>query len=268
MFVSANVAADDSIFLKYGEKIYIQSEAKEKLWLTGGRDNGNKDVRVNNVYTEKDKSPHYEWVMVAEHPNNKHKGKGSYYLNEDQIDIKKGECVKYGDRVFLYTVGDKFKGKRWMQGSRGKKQDGVWCLNVFDLGKDDRNVVKNGNAMWQVRSNPGTGEPHLGNNKDPNEGLCVQNLSEVYLQNYGDGERWLQGGIGGGDKNVGTNNLMGNKGNSPEYKWILRRDIGNGEIKGAAVICAPKVAKGVWQKKGSNTNGESQTITFTSGISK
>merc|ERR1712226_868779 len=86
-----DVDPKDGQCIKYDDKIYIQSNRIDNQWLSGGRNDGNNDVKTRNIYEETNKRYHYEWIVAS--------SKSIY--GESQADPKSGECVGLRDNVYF-----------------------------------------------------------------------------------------------------------------------------------------------------------------------
>ncbi|CAB9512339.1 expressed unknown protein [Seminavis robusta] len=238
------------MYLKFGEFIYIQAMSEEFKWLSGGRGKGNDDSFTRHKYKNNDetkKDKHYRFKIQA---NDR--------VNPGKMD---GQCVKYGDWVYLWVTGDKEGHKRWLSGCRGDKQEGTKTNDV--QGNSDGEKLPNHYA-WQFRSNMGNGDVGA---PDPAKGNCIMDQSAVFIQNGAMKMKWLSNWE---KEEAKTRNYIQKSAQPTDkrFKWILRRLAGDGSTVTMtnAVACQPKAAKGAWVHK-HTSNGE-QTVTYTTGITK
>ena len=141
-------------------------------------------------------------------------------------DAKDGDCLKYGDIIFLQ---DFFRTFRWLTGARGSKNQIVQVRNHLKSDYEKKEDVT-WTYQWIVRRTSGTGRRSY---VDPAQGKCVQALDTIFLQNnYKDG-RWLSGGrFAGGNNDVFTRNSFESdhetKGVIKKYQRIVRLSLGTG----------------------------------------
>jgi hypothetical protein len=163
----------------------------------------------------------------------------------DGPDPKAGECVKYGDLVYIQHPDT----GRFMQ--RGSS-------NFYSAAF----LRTDGAEKMLLRSNPGNGV-FDSEQTDPAFGLCIGELDVIYIQYTEESNRWLKGrplptppflrvGV------FANFNVDSEKQN---YRWILRRDT----TFAAAISCPVRnVLQGYWKNERFVGNEEELTITYES----
>eukprot|EP00581_Thalassiosira_minuscula_P007537 CAMPEP_0183702230 /NCGR_PEP_ID=MMETSP0737-20130205/397_1 /TAXON_ID=385413 /ORGANISM="Thalassiosira miniscula, Strain CCMP1093" /LENGTH=1178 /DNA_ID=CAMNT_0025928805 /DNA_START=113 /DNA_END=3649 /DNA_ORIENTATION=- len=167
-------------YLKYGDQIYLQSSSVDYRWLK--RDNSTGNVMTKDYFAESSRSiaAGYKWHVRS--------------MVGDPVlsDPKQGQCVKYGDMIFLNEDG-------WLHRKSPHEclvdnfADGS-CVNTVD--KD----FQTSRLQWKIRSTFGSGTLEAGSNLDRAHGQCVQMLNKVYLQSNFEENWWLTGGRGYGQE--------------------------------------------------------------------
>lgn len=207
--------------INYGDNIFLQSNAMNSRWLSGGRGSGNKGVvtrdALGSVYERTTGAKTYEWTVRS--------NAGSGTLTN--TDSKNGRCVKYGDKVHLQV---NTLNSRWLTGGRGSGNSGVDSRDK--LGSAYERTTAAETYEWIVRSAPGKGTRSF---KDPRSGRCVEYGDIINLQvNFMD-DRWLSGARGAGNASVDTRDKYSIVSNNYErrvaesnYSWIARSALGDG----------------------------------------
>lgn len=213
----------------------------------------------------------------------------------DIPDPKAEKCVQYGDKVHFAM---NFDNGIYLRGARkfyAPQQPELWRVvkgrKVVQMAKYSPSA---GNSpphyTWQIRSDQGTG--HIDDsNPDPKAGVCIDELSVVFIVNQGVQLVWLAGDVhhsapGDTDGNhlfevqptldgwtnvfsyqVETRNAINDRSNYNKYRWMLRRDIGDGS-RANALQCAAYQAVGKWQKLQTvdGHDGAQQEIQYHQGI--
>lgn len=218
--------------LKYGDDIFLQNLGRSSRWLSGARGTGNELVVVKNM-----KEDDYE-IRVMEG--------GAYQWKIQSIpqgvDGKNGDCLRYGDEFYLRLQS---RADRWLSGSRSSGNEHVVARDMFSNSYEQSEV--SASYKWMARSDTGTGEIHSNNNQDPAHGICIQDFSQVFLQNLFMRNRWLSGGRGSSSgvivRNVQRDNYELE--NIITYRWVLKTEAG--AIDGSdALGCAAISAVGRW----------------------
>ena len=202
--------------INYGNQVFFQNEHYSNRWLSGARNRGNGGVITRNYYRssyERDQVARtYKWIIRST-PGN---GERTFR------DPKRGDCVKYGETVYLQN---NWMNHRWLSGSRDRGNEKTLTRNHL-RSNYERNTAKK-TYQWIIRSNAGSGALTQTNNGDPAFGQCVQEVQKIYLQNKWMASRWLSGARGRGNGGVITRNLRKNSYESSNakntYKWTVRK---------------------------------------------
>merc|ERR1719346_654494 len=108
----------------------FQVQSMANRWLAGGRKvPKRKNVILGNHLgsgKERSKVASYSW-RVRSSP-----GTGNV---SDAADPRGGQCVSYGDSVFLQVQNT---ANRWLSGSSGSGKDGVTTRNLLDGGSESK----------------------------------------------------------------------------------------------------------------------------------
>ncbi|CAB9505981.1 expressed unknown protein [Seminavis robusta] len=228
-------------YLHYGEEIFFQSGGAGSRWL-----NGLGGVHTANPLETGSRNT-YQWNFWSE------------LVSDDLLsghDPKHGQCLKYGDKVYLNTAG------LWLRGGippdDSNADGGVETKAFEEIDKSDLDSY-----VWIVRSTFGSG---VHTDKDPALGQCVQNLNRVYLQLNVSEWRWLCGATGAGTVGVDIRNVYDNDelGNHGHYEWIMQTTLGNGSDTNG-FFCAATAASGSWTPLKYSAD-ESQTVSVSTGI--
>uniref|UniRef100_A0A7S1BZC7 Bulb-type lectin domain-containing protein n=1 Tax=Corethron hystrix TaxID=216773 RepID=A0A7S1BZC7_9STRA len=83
-------------FVKYGDPVYLQNNAQDLTWLSGGRVPDGRGVHAQNIYDELDASDSYKWSFRTIKD-----------MDDSTPDPQAGECLKYGDTVYLEIDGQR-----------------------------------------------------------------------------------------------------------------------------------------------------------------
>ena len=209
----------DTNNINYSDLVYLQNNFMDNRWLNGARGSGNKRVTTRDHFgntSERDTlGTVYEWIVRSE------AGNGSRRVDTDP---KNGQCVKFGDLVYLQN---NFMDSRWLNGCRGSWNGGVNTRNHLGSSYEKFSVAKA--YQWIVRSEAGSGNK-LDN--DPKEGQCVKDDESIYLQNNFMDSRWLNGSRGKWNKGVTTRDHLGSTYEretvAKAYKWTVKKDRGDG----------------------------------------
>lgn len=193
--------------ISYGGSVWLQvADSGGEPWLTGGRGFGNEGVHTRmpslGEFT-------YEWKVRS------NAGNGNIGTISEE-DPAAGQCVKYGDVVWLQVQN---LANRWLTGGRDPFPKFVHTYNHLENAFERARSLE---YMWQVRSNPGTGNVA---EADPRGGQCVDYGDVVWLQIQNMPNRWLSGGRGDDHESVRTyNHLDGGYEqtvNLKKYQWKL-----------------------------------------------
>lgn len=167
-----------------------------------------------------------------------------------RIDPKAGECVKYGDEVYIENIAS---GTDGVLANTLEPSPGEFFLAT---GADD--------YKWILRSNPGSGIFDV--ETDPAFGLCIGELDGIYIQSREEFNRWVKGRsylIGQAPPDVYARALNFNEESDAErtkYRWIPRRD----QAFTSPVNCAARdVIKGYWKPVRFISIPETVTVTVT-----
>jgi len=240
--------------INYDDIIYLQVNSRDHRWLSGGRSSENKMVITRDIKGSDYESRNYEsyrWKIQSSPTNS-----GS--------DTKSGTCLKYGDIIYLRV---NHRNNRWLTGARGGNGNSKVQTNNIDSTEHEKKVTTS--YEWIVKSHPG--ETGHNTSQDRASGICVRDLSTIYLQNHFMNSRWLSGGRGGSkvpNEVVKTRNLYDSDNNGYEkrvalttYQWIVRKDLnhnGGGRNDGVNK-CLAFNGKGQWEMMGyTNENKESK----------
>lgn len=254
---------ENAIF--YGNTTFLQVNNLDSRWLVAPLDYncaGTADALVSDAV---DFRPWFEWQFISVIGNG---NDPEAYKN----DPKRGECIRYGDTVYLHTVGGDPSISvavdenvvLFLTGSRG---EGNEYVNVTQYYGDAYEESLQATYQWIVRSTPGNGPPDMNaQNPDLGEGQCIEELAEIYLQNKYMAERWLTGGRGTDNSGVFTRNMHDNTaaaGYPDDYQWIVSSVLGNGEREGFTCAGAMGETVGKWVQIGYGST--KQTITYQEG---
>mmetsp|Transcript_662 Transcript_662/g.1594 ORF Transcript_662/g.1594 Transcript_662/m.1594 type:complete len:2342 (-) Transcript_662:143-7168(-) len=103
--------------VKYGDKIYLQSNRQDYVWLSGGRSDDNSAVLTSNVVCEEETDHFYEWVIQSD----------STITDEDTVDPLSANCVKFHESFFLRADMNSSSTERWLNGGGAwNNQSGFW----------------------------------------------------------------------------------------------------------------------------------------------
>jgi len=201
--------------LDYGDRIYLQVNSLDYRWLTGGRTDGNDQVRTKNIFSEIQNSQYYEWFVLSDW------GTGS----RDYQDERDGDCVKYGQSIFLQsnTVDH-----RWLTGTRDNNQNSVRTGNV----RGESSTAARVSYRWLVRSEACINlNPDCVHEKRTDE--CVGVGEKIVLENANNLRRKLSGGRYSNNEEVRSFDIGGQS-----VEWIVLREHGDGTriVKDAGVV--------------------------------
>ncbi|CAB9496820.1 expressed unknown protein [Seminavis robusta] len=204
--------------LRYKEPLFLQSQAKKAAWLTGGRGAGTKDedCYVMNLGKGKEKNSmwHYEWRFYGA-KDRKLQESGGY---------SSGDCIKFGDLVYLHAYGGKGGKKgsqRYLTGGRGKGYE----VRSNGLKENDDAWI------WKIRPDIGKGKK---SSHVPGNGECVM---EDRSNHDDDGVRSV------------TKQESGDK--EERLRWIIRREHGDGGLE-SAIACQPTQSRDKSKRPNSN----------------
>ena len=249
--ISTGALADaDERFLKYGDDILLQNNWEDFNWMTGCRST----TDHKNVYVRNLKGSDYEAGLESTY-------KWKIQSQSSGADPKAGECLKYGDKIYLQN---RYRDDRWLSGSRGSGNTGVI---TFDNRSSYEGTTVGKTYEWIVRSNVGSGYRTNEKSPDPAYGNCVEEHSLVALQNNYIDNRWLSGDRGGDSSVIAQNFLKSSYERNTvrnTYGWIMKRSIGSGS-RTEKLQCAAVGAHGYW--KPLKYSNEMQTIRYTEGVS-
>jgi hypothetical protein len=214
--IGGNFVNGEKSVVSYGDQVFLQNYNLDSRWLTGGRNSGNEGVLTRNIYSSDyeigQAETSYKWTVRST------RGEGSRNYPEP----KQGECLKYGDQIFLQVNN---LDDRWLSGGRNSGNEGALTRNIF---KSDYEIGQAETSYkWTVRSTFGTGTRTNNNNQDPGHGACIEELSVIFLQANNLDDRWLSGGRNSGNEGVLTRNEQ-LEGGGPSYQWIVRKSSGTG----------------------------------------
>ncbi|CAB9506885.1 expressed unknown protein [Seminavis robusta] len=247
-------------YLKYSEGIFIQSMARGKSWLTGGRSDKNKSVYVQDLTKKGEEKKHYTWRIIAGSVSG-----GKFH------EKKKGTCVKYGDWVWLQVIGT----KTWMRRGQNGVGSGLSHRDVPSTTSGDA-TRKYGDKiedlyLWKITSvNPMSTNP--AKDKDPSRGRCILDMSAVYFEQ----KRQVKGlsswnflsvpdtthGVKIRTAGKGYEGLKGDQ-------WILRRDEGQGgNTPRDAFTCEATAAESNWILIKSCAGCTDQTVSYEHGMTE
>jgi hypothetical protein len=153
---------------KVRRHFFLQNNGRNSRWLSGTRSGDGEKVLVRDF-----NSKNYELEKVFK--SYKWKVRSNPYTFGNERDPKQGDCVKYGDTIFLQN--HEKDADRMLSGSRGTANEGVLTRNVKPASKEVKNLREA--YEWRIQSVLGNGF----NSKDPTRGICVQEDSIVFLQN-------------------------------------------------------------------------------------
>ena len=165
------------------------------LWLSGGRGKYNNLVMTRDLVhdsNEQNKTQgYYEWIVRSDVTQNG---------NRLQKDPKDGECMKYGDTIWLQVNRP---AHRWISGGRGGQPTNHSEVTTHDVVYDTEESWISYQYRWTIRSNhvilkSGGGSQDFSANwqpsKDPKDGRCVTYTDILYLQLWWKPTHWLTGG--------------------------------------------------------------------------
>mmetsp|Transcript_25354 Transcript_25354/g.60000 ORF Transcript_25354/g.60000 Transcript_25354/m.60000 type:complete len:165 (+) Transcript_25354:71-565(+) len=134
-------------------------------------------------------------------------------------DPKAGQCVKYGDILYLRMLEDAERFS--LNGSRSTGNQNVHAY-AYELSNDST-------YRWVIRSNEGNGLID-DNTSDPAHGSCIHQNAVVYLQNKAMENRFLTGARSTQNNQVLTHNpsISSENGKDMSYKWIISTKLSNG----------------------------------------
>mmetsp|Transcript_1058 Transcript_1058/g.2223 ORF Transcript_1058/g.2223 Transcript_1058/m.2223 type:complete len:898 (-) Transcript_1058:62-2755(-) len=205
-------------YLKYGDQVFFQVSTLDYRWLK--RDSSTNNTMSNDYLSESDNTNSgllYQWNVR------------SVVGKAVTPDPKVGQCVKYGDVIFLNNHG------MWMHKGLGLGSGGHPHPNV-DTVKDGFETSR---LQWKVRS---TTKGDL----DPAGGQCIQILSKIYLQCNEEKNLWVTGGRSAGNIQVVLDEKYYEGQNLSHMEWIVRKEAGDG-MRDAGFFCPADSAKGRWK---------------------
>jgi len=201
----------------YGSRVFLQVNFMDDRWLSGGRGRSTAKVVTRNRRRSRQElrlQNTYKWIVRST------SGTGTRAVS----DPKQGECLQYGDTIYLQVDSTD---NRWLSGGRGGGNAQVVTRNHFQSSYETNSGAT---YQWIVRSEAGNGD------RLPNDrvlGMCVTHNSVVYLQNAALDNRWLTGGRGYGNAGVHTRDHQGSfyeiLNAKTTYEWIIRNEPGRGE---------------------------------------
>jgi hypothetical protein len=215
--------------VNYGDQVFLQVNSLDNRWLSGGRNGGNEGVitrdHLSSDYELENAENTYKWTVRST------SGDGS----RNYPDPKQGECLKYGDQVFLQA---NLLDNRWLSGARGGGNEGVLTRDHLSSSYELKNAEKT--YKWTARSTAGTGTRTNSNNQDPGHGACIEELSLIFLQANLLDNRWLSGGryTLADNEGVFVRNRLSSEYEQAEnpYEWIVRKSSGTGS-RSDAIKC-------------------------------
>jgi len=189
-------------YLKYGDQIFLQVSSLDYRWLK--RDNSTGNAMSRDYFSEICQSvdADYQWHVRSK--------VGDLVAS----DPKQGQCVKYGDMIFLNANGSWLHRKPYGECEVAVHLDDGSCVNTVDKG------FQTARLQWKVRSTIGSGSLKAESNPDPAHGQCIQLLSKIYLQSNNEENLWLTGGRSDGQSSVWALNFYTNGGLSGDYEQI------------------------------------------------
>lgn len=184
---------ETSLPLEDGDEVYLQNNALDNQWMSGGRGHGNYAVRtrdhLGDAY-ERSLGPYYQWTIRSQ-----------------ANDFLPGgaPCIRYGD-VVRFQVAPTELANRWLRGT-----DTV----------ESRTFDPNDNSFtWILRSTT--------ESEDSLFGKCVLDKSPVYIQER-KSHNYLLGAMGNNDTPVYARKydaLLAEK-----YQWLIRFNSGRGQTR-------------------------------------
>ena len=158
--------------ISYGQTVWLQTDHRDNRWITAERDSGEKVYSLNQANKPRgNNNDKYQW------------GVRSDWSERGDADPKAGQCVKYGDTVYLHNA---HYGHRCLH----LRSDRKWTRLYKSCAESPT-----ASNQWSVRSTP-SGTP--ANEYRSQE--CVSYDDRVFLQSRTSGDpRWLTGGRNGGD---------------------------------------------------------------------
>lgn len=224
-------------FVRYGDQhVYLQSNSRDSLWLAPAPEDNGTGVVTNENVVEGQGS----WILQSR----------PYDTNGELNDPKYGQCLKYGDTIYLrdvysadllsdclgqeeglgnqtnVTFYDETKG--WLS----RTGNGLVALQQLLDAKNSNSELLDWHARWIVR-----GESPL---RERQRGQCVHVLSKIYLQNFEDQRLVFLEGSNSSSKEVSTSSNL-----TKETQWILRDFAGNGN-RTDGFSCGAVKAMGKW----------------------
>jgi len=119
----------------------------DNRWLSGSRTSGNEEVvtrdHLRSSYERNTAATTYKWIVRST------PGNGSRRVDNDP---KKGNCLKYGDIMYLQN---NYMDNRWLSGSRTSGNEEVVTRDHL-RSSYERNTAAT-TYKWIVRSTPGNG---------------------------------------------------------------------------------------------------------------
>lgn len=174
----------------YGSPVILKVEGYDRF-LTGSRGHENRGVHTRDFRTEDpSKLSTYEWTMWSQ-------------SGSRQGDPEAGQCVKFGDVVYLRNG---YRTDRWLSSSRGHGNNGVDTR--FPFSSSEVSIFKRGFYSYTVRSALGSFYSFY-SSADPLDGECVTEQMDFFLQGGGISDRWLTGARGHGNTGVFTRDPFG-----------------------------------------------------------
>mmetsp|Transcript_2965 Transcript_2965/g.6510 ORF Transcript_2965/g.6510 Transcript_2965/m.6510 type:complete len:1386 (+) Transcript_2965:77-4234(+) len=172
-------------YLKYGDAIFLQVASLDYRWLKRGNSTSNAMTRDYFPEVGQSAKADYQWHV-----------RSMVVGNIVSSDPKQGQCVRYGDILFLNSNHGEWLHREYpYKCSVANFEDGS-CVNT--VAKD----FQTAHLQWKVRSTMGSGALEADINPDPAHGQCIQLLSKVYLQSNNDENWWLTGGRSTGHESV------------------------------------------------------------------
>lgn len=256
--LASGVQAQEDLILRYGDDLVLQTNHEDERWLTGNRGTSGNEVYLDCKFCsnyESERAASYIWIPRSA------KGDGSTTFP----DPKAGECVKFGDTIFVQNKNIRLN---YLRSSCAGDES---CVNDFQ-----RILTTNVNAAgqnsleyaWKFRSNPGNGAPTNVDNEDPAFGNCVTDPSIVFLQNL-QGNDLMMGFRRGLVRTFyyGVGDCCyGEPFERNDYEWIIRKGRFSDGSRNDALQCSAVSARGKWVKRFSS-NGD-QEIQYTKGITR
>jgi hypothetical protein len=237
---------------QYGESdfVFLQVAATRtsiSRWLKseGPYNSKTRDIRADNQVNDRDA---FKWKFFST------LGDG----NPNRADPKAGQCVKYGDIVYINAFGRDGL-LVTVEGTLWDSLNGDGSVDVFNPDNPDTMDVAEPGYQWQIRSNPGIGllEEDESDTSDPAFGLCIGDRDPVYFQSRLRENRWLNGARGGNNANVLTGNQNTDSAKDT-YVWIVRKSQTSLPGQDPPMRCAVRnVTRGYWQDTISS-NGETE----------